>query len=234
MKRIFDLSLSIIGVFFLLPIFGVFSFLVWIQDKNSPFYYATRVGKDNKIFTMVKIRSMIIDADKKGGESTSDNDSRITNIGKIIRKYKIDELTQLFNVIKGNMSLVGPRPNTINGVKAYTQDEMKLLSVRPGITDFSSIVFSDEGEILANSKDPDNDYDILIRPWKSRLGIIYIDNMSILLDVKIIFFTVTSIFSKTKALAFVTEQLKNLGTKENIVEVCKRKKELVPSMPPGA
>ena len=232
MKRVFDLSLSTIGVIFLLPIFGVFSFLVWIQDKNSPFYYATRVGKENKIFTMVKIRSMIIDADKKGGESTSNNDSRITNIGKIIRKYKIDELTQLFNVIKGDMSLVGPRPNTANGVKVYTEKELTLLSIRPGITDFSSIVFSDEGEILNNSENPDHDYDLLIRPWKSRLGIIYIDNMSITMDLKIILLTVMSIFSKERALSFITKELSNLKVEEYIIEVCKRRNKLVPSTPP--
>ncbi len=233
MKRLFDLTLSILGTIFLLPIFVLFSFLVWFQDKKNPFYFASRVGKHNKIFTMIKIRSMVIDAEKKGGESTSHNDSRITSIGKIIRRYKIDELTQLLNVIRGDMSLVGPRPNTRNGVNVYTQKEKKLLSVRPGITDFSSIVFSDEGEILSNSEDPDHDYDLLIRPWKSRLGIIYIENMSILLDLRIIFITIKSIFSKERALSSIIKELTNLGVNNHLVEVCRRRTKLVPADPPG-
>ncbi len=232
MKRLFDLIFSFFGAIFLLPIFIVFSFLVWFQDKQSPFYYASRVGRDRKLFTMVKIRSMVVDAEKKGGESTSNNDSRITSIGKIIRKYKIDELTQLFNVIRGDMSLVGPRPNTINGVDVYTQLETKLLSVRPGITDFSSIVFSDEGEILSSSLSPDEDYNLLIRPWKSRLGLIYIKNKSILLDIKIILLTILSIFSRKRTLVYVNDELRKLGVEEYVLKVCERTKKLMPAQPP--
>ena len=147
-------------------------YLVYRQDKESPFYMAPRVGRNNTIFKMAKLRSMVSNADKSGVDSTSANDSRITPIGHKIRKYKLDELTQLWNVFIGDMSLVGPRPNVQRDVDLYTKDEKNLLNVRPGITDFSSIVFSDEGDILKDKKDPDLSYNQLIRPWKSRLGLI--------------------------------------------------------------
>ena len=123
-------------------------FFIWLYDLNSPFYISKRVGKGGKLFRMIKFRSMILNADKTGIVSTSSKDSRLTPIGKIIRKYKIDELLQLLNVIKGEMSLVGPRPNVEIEVKLYTVEERKILLVKPGITDFSSIIFSDLNEIL--------------------------------------------------------------------------------------
>ena len=124
---------------------------------------------------MVKIRSMIINADKTGVDSTSSDDMRITSVGKVIRKLKLDELSQLWNVLIGDMSLVGPRPNVKSETDLYTKIEKNLLNVKPGITDFSSIVFSDEGDILSGSDDPDLLYNQLIRPWKSRLSLFYIE-----------------------------------------------------------
>ena len=162
-----------------MPIMLPVIILVWLQDLKSPFYIADRVGKNRKIFKMVKLRSMVIGADKSGVDSTGANDSRITTIGKLIRKFKLDEISQLWNVLLGDMSLVGPRPNVKTETDMYTEEEGLLLSVKPGITDFSSIVFSDEGDILANKIDPDLSYNQLIRPWKSRLGIIYIKNQSL-------------------------------------------------------
>ena len=139
--------------------------------------------------------------------STSDNDNRITKIGKIIRKIKLDEITQLINVLIGNLSLVGPRPNVFEDVNKYTDKEKHILSVLPGITDFSSIVFSDEGSILKNSKNPDLDYDILIRPWKSRLALLYINNSNLVLDIKILFFTFTNFFMRNRTLSMINTQL---------------------------
>ena len=121
---------------------------------------------------MVKLRSMIINADKNKVDSTASDDMRITRVGMMIRAYKLDELTQLINVLKGDMSLVGPRPNVQRDVDLYSETEKRLLSVKPGITDFSSIIFSDEGDILSGLDDPDIAYNQLIRPWKSRLGIL--------------------------------------------------------------
>jgi len=177
---------------------------------------------------------MVVDADKSGVDSTSSNDMRITPIGHKIRRYKLDELIQLWNVLIGDMSLVGPRPNVKTETDLYTNVEKELLSVRPGITDFSSIVFSDEGEILEGKKDPDLAYNQLIRPWKSRLGLIYIENQSILLDLKLIIYTVVAIFSKQQALDWVVKELVILGVDIKIVKICKREEELYSFPPPGS
>ena len=174
LKRTFDIFFSSIGLIFLSPIFLIFILMIFLQDFSNPFYRAPRVGKNGKIFTMVKLRSMIINADKNKVDSTASDDMRITRVGMMIRAYKLDELTQLINVLKGDMSLVGPRPNVQRDVDLYSETEKRLLSVKTGITDFSSIIFSDEGDILSGLDDPDIAYNQLIRPWKSRLGILYI------------------------------------------------------------
>jgi lipopolysaccharide/colanic/teichoic acid biosynthesis glycosyltransferase len=210
------------------------SILVWSNDKKSPFYIPPRVGKKATIFYMVKLRSMVVNADKAGIDSTSNNDLRITSIGQKIRKYKLDELTQLWNVLLGDMSLVGPRPNVKAEVDLYTDVEKELLSVKPGITDFSSIVFSDEGKILEDKKDPDLAYHQLIRPWKSRLGLIYIKHQSILLDIEIIIYTLVALISKRTALNWVSKKLENLEADQNLVNISKREIELFPHSPPGS
>ena len=145
--------------------------IVWLQDSHSPFYISPRVGQGGRMFRMVKLRSMAANADESEVDSTSANDSRITPVGHFIRRYKLDELTQLWNVLIGNMSLVGPRPNVERETRLYTAEERRLLTVRPGITDYASIVFSDEGAILKDEPDPDLSYNQLIRPWKSRLSL---------------------------------------------------------------
>ena len=193
-----------------------------------------RVGKEEKTFKMFKLRSMIVNADKTGVDSTSNNDMRITSIGKFIRKFKMDELSQLINVLLGDMSLVGPRPNVQREIDLYTKSEKKLLLVRPGITDISSIVFSDEGEILSNSKDPDIDYNQLIRPGKGYLGIFYIENQSFLLDIKLIFITLITIFNRNLALKNVSKVLKKYNASESLIKIAERKEKLVPSPPPGS
>jgi lipopolysaccharide/colanic/teichoic acid biosynthesis glycosyltransferase len=155
MKRMLDIVCSFFGLVVLSPLLIPVMLLIWRQDRHSPLYIAPRVGKDGKIFKMFKLRSMVADADKTGVDSTSAGDSRITPIGHFVRKFKLDEFTQLWNVLKGDISLVGPRPNVKRETDLYTNLEQGLLSVKPGITDFSSIVFSDEGDILKHSKDPD-------------------------------------------------------------------------------
>jgi len=233
-KRIFDILFSLSGLLFFFPILIFFLISVWRFDKKSPLYISPRIGKNSKIFNLIKIRTMTVDADKKGINSTSDNDSRIIPIGQKIRKYKIDELTQLFNVLIGNMSLVGPRPNVNSEVDLYTEIEKELLSVKPGITDFSSIVFSDEGKILENKENPDLSYNQLIRPWKSRLGLIYIKHKSILLDLELVIFTLVSLISKYIALNWVVKKLEKFKVEQKILDVVKRDKELTPYPPPGA
>ena len=233
-KRLLDIAISLSGLICFSPILLFVSILVWSNDKKSPLYIPPRVGKKGTIFYMVKLRSMVLNADKAGINSTSNNDLRITSIGQKIRKYKLDELTQLWNVLKGDMSLVGPRPNVKAEVDLYTDVEKELLSVKPGITDFSSIVFSDEGKILENKEDPDLAYNQLIRPWKSRLGLIYIKHQSILLDIEIIIYTLIALISKRTALNWVSKKLENLGVDKDLVNISKREIELFPYPPPGS
>ncbi len=215
------------------PIILLFMLLIYIQDWHSPFYIAPRIGKDFKQYKMFKLRSMVVNADKNGVDSTSANDNRITWIGRLIRKLKLDELTQLLNVLKGDMSLVGPRPNVKRETDLYTKEERKLLSVRPGITDISSIVFSDEGEILANSKDPDLLYNQIIRPWKSRLGLVYVENSTTPLDLKLVYWTIIAILNKRAALIKINRLLKTLNVDSQLIEAASRDSKLKPFPPPG-
>lgn len=233
MKRFFDTLLSLAGLIFLSPLILFFAFAVYVQDFHSPFYVANRVGRGGKPFRMIKLRSMIIDADKSGVASTSNDDKRITKVGHLIRRLKLDELVQLFNVVKGDMSLVGPRPNVQVETDLYSSEEKRLLTVRPGITDFSSIVFSDEGRILEGKEDPDLSYNQLIRPGKGYLGLFYIDNHSLLLDVKLILLTVVAIASRDRALKIIVNELRELNAPDFILEIASREKSLVPLPPPG-
>jgi len=182
---------------------------VWAEDGRSPFYIAPRVGKNGRIFKMLKLRSMRVDADKAGVSSTKSDDDRITRTGRVIRKFKLDEFMQLYNVLKGDMSLVGPRPQVEWAVKLYTNDEKKMLTVRPGITDLASIVFADEGEILSASKSPDQDYLSMIQPWKSRLAIFSIENISLIFDLRIIWLTLLTLFDRRRCLLKIGETLRN-------------------------
>ena len=208
--------------------------LIWLQDFHSPLYLAPRMRRKGKKFKMVKLRSMVVNADIIGGTSTAGSDKRITWVGKIIRKFKLDEFSQLWNVLIGDMSLVGPRPQTEHDASFYTNEENKLFDVRPGITDFSSIVFSDEGAILEGSENPDLDYNQLIRPWKSRLGLFYVKNHSLIVDCKLIFFTLITIVARSKALVGVQSLLIGLGADRELVRVAGRKEKLVPFPPPGS
>ena len=234
LKRIFDLFFAIILIIIFLPILILFSILIWKQDWSNPFYVAQRVGRKNRLFKMIKFRSMVVNADKSGVDSTSSNDTRITPLGALIRKYKIDELPNFINILFGQMSFVGPRPNVLTETKLYTIEEKNLLDVRPGITDLASIVFSDEGDILKNSIDPDLDYNQLIRPWKSRLGLFYIENRSIILDIKLIIITAIAIISKKKALFMINRILKNKKADDLLIKISKREKPLKPYPPPGS
>jgi lipopolysaccharide/colanic/teichoic acid biosynthesis glycosyltransferase len=234
LKRLIDIIFSLIGLLIISPVFIVFIIAIWMNDFHNPFYVAHRVGRNGKLFKMIKLRSMKIDADKSGIASTSNEDDRITAVGHIIRKFKFDELSQLLNVFIGDMSLVGPRPQVEQDVKLYTEKEMGLLKIRPGITDFSSIVFSDEGNILKGSANPNLDYNQLIRPWKSRLGLFYINNRTFLLDIKLVYITILSIVSYNKALRRINVILNNLSSPEKLIEICRRHDDLIPYPPPGS
>jgi len=234
MKRSFDIVCSFFGLVLFSPLLIPVMVLVWLQDFHSPFYVAPRVAKNGGVFQMVKLRSMVVNADKSGVDSTSANDARITSVGRFIRKFKLDELTQLWNVLKGEMSLVGPRPNVKRETDLYTNVEKELLTVRPGITDFSSIVFSDENDILKDSKDPDIDYNQLIRPWKSRLSLLYVKHQSFLLDCALVFLTAVAIVSRQKALRGINILLVMVDAPTDVIRVAKREDVLVPHPPPGS
>ncbi len=231
MKRLIDIILSLSGLIILSPFFIIFIVLIWLQDFASPFYIAPRVGKNCKTFYMVKLRSMVVNADKSGVDSTAADDKRITWIGHFIRRYKLDEFSQLWNVLWGQMSLVGPRPNVQRDVALYTERERHLLDIRPGITDFASIVFSDEGNVLAGSEDPDLKYNQVIRPWKSRLGLFYIENRSMILDWQIIYLTVVAILSRPLALQGIQKILKKLGGSQRLIEIAGRNEPLSAQTP---
>lgn len=232
MKRVFDILVSFFGLLFISPVLFFFMCLIYFQDKKSPLYIASRVGKNGKIFNMIKLRSMIVDADKNGVNSTSLKDSRITLVGHKIRKYKLDEFTQLWNVLIGDMSLVGPRPNLKNETDLYTDFEKELITIKPGITDFASIVFSDEGKILENKEDPNLAYNQLIRPWKSRLGLVYIKKKNLIIDFQIILYSIISLFDRQKALNWVSYKLRQFNVNPNLIELSKRKSDLYPFYPP--
>jgi lipopolysaccharide/colanic/teichoic acid biosynthesis glycosyltransferase len=182
---------------------------------------------------MVKFRSMVVNADRIGGASTSATDKRITPMGHVVRRYKLDEIPQFWNVLWGEMSVVGPRPNVPSGVAVYTDEELKLLDVRPGVTDLASIVFADEGDILHGHPDPDAAYDVLIRPAKSRLGLLCAQQTGVGVYVRIIWLTFVALFSRRRALAGVTRLLEALKAPAELVEISKRSAPLVPSLPPG-
>jgi lipopolysaccharide/colanic/teichoic acid biosynthesis glycosyltransferase len=192
-KRAFDIFAGISGIIILSPLLLVTSLLIKINDGGPVFYRAARVGKHGKVFRMYKFRSMIVDAERKGPSSASSSDSRITNIGKALRKYKIDELPQLINVVRGEMSIVGPRPEERRFTDMYSDNEKIILSAKPGITDWASLWNSDEGSLLEGSDDPDKTYIELIRPKKIELQIEYVRDRNFLIDLKIIILTIKKV-----------------------------------------
>ncbi len=233
-KNIFDFLVSFLGLLITAPILAPVMIMIWLQDFHSPFYIASRAGRGGKPFRMVKLRSMMVNADKSGVDSTSANDQRITVVGRNVRKFKLDEISQLWNVLLGDMSLVGPRPNVLSETDRYTPVERHLLDVKPGMTDISSIVFSDEGTILKDSSDPDLDYNRLIRPWKSELGLLYIAHQSFALDIALIMGTALAVVSKPTALKLIAIILKRLDASDELRRIARREDTLTPSSPPGA
>ena len=189
MIRFFDIIFSIIGLVILSPIFIVLYLLIRIESKGGGFYSQERIGKNGKPFKLYKFRSMRIGSDKKGLITIGEKDNRITKTGFILRKYKLDELPQLWNVFIGDMSLVGPRPEVKKYTDLYTEEQKQVLHVRPGITDWASIKYVDENKILGESKTPDEAYVNLIMPNKIKLNMVYIQNQTLGEYFKIIFAT---------------------------------------------
>ncbi len=195
MKRLFDIIASLIGLILLSPVLLLISIAVAITSGFPIFYLQTRVGKNNVDFKLFKFRSMANNSDKKGLLTVGGRDPRITAVGYFLRKFKLDELPQLFNVLFGSMSLVGPRPEVRKYVEMYNEEQKKVLSVQPGITDYASIDYINENELLAKSQNPEETYIKEVMPSKLQLNLKYINEAGLGTDLKLIFKTIGKIFN---------------------------------------
>jgi lipopolysaccharide/colanic/teichoic acid biosynthesis glycosyltransferase len=189
MKRSLDIFFSLIGLLILLPLLPFIAILIKRDSRGPVFFLQERIGKDFKRFKICKFRTMESDADKKGARITAVGDDRVTKIGRTLRKFKIDELPQLFNVLKGDMSLVGPRPEVAEYVQLFEKEYRKLLSIRPGITDPASLHYSNEAGVLGNSGASEDIYITKLLPEKIRLSSQYVDNHALWTDLKLIVMT---------------------------------------------
>jgi lipopolysaccharide/colanic/teichoic acid biosynthesis glycosyltransferase len=195
LKRLFDILCSFLGLLILLPFFLVLCILISIDSQGGVFYRQSRVGKNDRDFKLYKFRTMFADSDRKGLLTVGGRDPRITRVGYFLRKHKLDELPQLLNVLLGDMSIVGPRPEVRKYVEMYSADQKKVLNVRPGITDYASLEYFSENDLLAASADPERTYISEIMPAKLRLNEKYIREAGLKTDLRIIFRTVKRIFT---------------------------------------
>ena len=234
-KRLFDILFALLALLIAAPVVLIASLLIWLGDGRRPLYRGIRVGRGGRDFRMLKLRTMVAGGERLGGASSAATDWRLTPLGAQLRRWKLDELPQFWNVLIGEMSIVGPRPNVrTNGVDGYTVEEQRLLGVRPGITDLASIVFADEGEILSGAADPDALYDAVIRPWKNRLGLLYVEHRGLALDVCLIAITALALVSRRAALQQVNAILASLNADPELRQICERSAPLRAGEPPGA
>lgn len=194
MKRLCDIVLSALGLIIFCPLFLVLSIWIALDSTGGVFYRQTRVGRGGRDFKLLKFRSMRIGADKKGLITIGDKDARITKSGYYIRKYKFDELPQLINVLKGDMSFVGPRPEVRKYVDLYTAEQLCVLNVRPGITDPASIQYSNENELLEKAEDPEQYYINTVMPDKLRINLEYLEKRTLWSDFKVIIKTISKVW----------------------------------------
>ena len=195
MIRLLDILFSAIGLVLLSPLFILFYILVWMESKGGGFFVQERIGKNGKPFGLYKFRSMKTEAEAEGQITVGAHDTRITRIGYFLRKYKLDELPQLWNVLKGDMSIVGPRPEVKRYVDLYTDEQRKVLTVRPGITDHASIRYINENEILCRADDPERVYIEQIMPDKIKLNMVYIEHHTLREYLRVILLTIKSLLS---------------------------------------
>jgi len=233
-KRFIDaIAASFLLVVFT-PLIGICAFIIWLQDGNSPIFCQTRCGKHRTKITIFKLRSMTLSVNDSGIGTTSENDGRITKFGSLIRKLKIDELPQLMNVIYGDLSLVGPRPQTVAEANLYTEVEEEIFNAKPGMTDLASVVFSDLNTIVASAADPNVAYHQLVRPWKSRLALLYVQKSSLKLDICILGLTAICIFSSRFAARLASQLLGVIHAETDLTNFTKRDQPLTPQPPPGS
>lgn len=209
MKRCFDIFLSLFGLIVFSPIFLVLSLIIVCDSKGGIFFKGERVGLNGKTFIIYKFRSMLKDCEDKGAWIVSDEDMRITRVGHFLRKTKIDELPQLINVLRGDMSFVGPRPEVKYFVDMYTEEQKKILSLKPGITDWASMTNFDQYKLLTNMKDPDRAYIKHIQPLKLKLQLYYFDNRSLFTYIKIILWTIFKVITRSQKLPKEIQRIKD-------------------------
>ena len=196
LKRLFDITCSLIILLTFSPVFIVIALFIVIDSEGGVFFHQIRVGKNNVDFSLYKFRTMSVGSDKKGQITIGNNDSRITKVGLVLRKYKLDEFPQLLNILNGEMSIVGPRPEVRKYVKLYTKKQLNVLSVKPGLTDYASLEYINESEILGNSEDPNHTYINEVMPIKLELNLKYISKISFITDLSLIFKTIIRILTK--------------------------------------
>lgn len=193
MKRFLDFSASLLVLVLFIPLWLLIALAIVVESRGGVFYKQLRVGKDNKDFYLYKFRTMKVGADRQGLLTVGARDNRITRVGYFLRKTKMDEFPQLINILKGEMSIVGPRPEVRKYVDLYSEEQLKVLTVRPGLTDYASIQYVNENEILAQSDNPEQTYIQEVMPAKLKLNLQYIENLSVKEDVKLIFKTFAAI-----------------------------------------
>ena len=206
-KRLLDVIVAVLSLVLLGPVLILIALIIKISSPGPVLYRGMRVGLDGKLFAMMKFRTMVVNAESLGGSATAADDPRITAIGKFLRRYKLDELPQFLNVLVGDMSLVGPRPEVQKYVNLYSPEEKAILEVRPGITDWASIWNSNEAAVLEGSRDPEKTYEELIRPTKLALQLLYVREHSFFTDLKILFHTAVKLINED----WVPKELKPYG-----------------------
>lgn len=232
--RLLDIVGASVGLILSLPLILVVMFMIWLQDRHNPFYVAERVGAGGRKFRFIKLRSIPHHSGVRPDEIITSRDPRVTRLGHWIRASKVDELPQFWHVLKGEMSLVGPRANVQTIVDAFTEEELRIISVKPGVTDLASIVFMNLGKVLEASENPKLDYNQLVRPWKSRLALIYVDHQSPALAIRVLLLTVLAFISHQRALEGVARIALRFKSDPKLARIVRREEELAPCAPPGA
>lgn len=234
LMRLIDIIGGTAGLILSMPFILIATLLIWLEDRHNPFYIAERVGAGGKRFKFLKLRSISTRSGVRPDEIITARDPRVTRLGHWIRASKVDELPQFWHVLRGEMSLVGPRANVQAIVDAFTEEEMRIISVKPGVTDLASIVFLNLGKVLEESNDPKQDYDHLVRPWKSRLALLYVDHQSPALAIRILWLTVLAFINHQRALEGVARISLRFKADPKLARIVRREEQLAPCAPPGA
>ncbi|RMF07514.1 MAG: sugar transferase [Alphaproteobacteria bacterium] len=232
--RLIDIAGGLVGTILGAPFILLAMIAIWLEDFHNPFYIAERIGAGGRPFRFIKLRSISMKKNVKPDEIISSRDPRVTRLGHFLRASKIDELPQFWHVLAGQMSLVGPRANVRSIVDAFTEEERRIISIKPGITDLASIVFMNLGKVLEHSENPKLDYNRLVRPWKSRLALIYVDNASVGLALRILWLTVVAFFSQQAALRGVARIADAYHPDPKLAQAVLSRDRLEPYPPPGA